>query len=121
VPSRFGAALAAFPFSLAALPLFISPAAHAESLRCNGASATEGDSKASLLYKCGPPVLADTFCAPVYAPGALYPLPPSVANTYVPCQMVEEWLYDRGPGNLMATVRLRDGKVLSIRYSRQPQ
>jgi hypothetical protein len=34
---------------------------------------------------------------------------------------VEEWLYDRGPGNLMATVRFRNGKVESIRYDRLPQ
>ena len=29
---------------------------------------------------------------------------------------IEEWLYDRGPGNLMATVRFRGGVVQSIRY-----
>jgi hypothetical protein len=97
------------------------PAAHAESLRCNGASAAEGDSKVSVLYKCGQPVLADTFCAPVYLPGSLYPVPAPMAGLYVPCQPVEEWLYDRGPGNLMATVQFRDGKVQSIRYGRLPK
>lgn len=97
------------------------PSAHAESLRCNGASAAEGDSKLSVLYKCGQPVLSDTFCAPVYLPGSLDPVPAPLAGLYVPCQPVEEWLYDRGPGSLMATVRFRDGKVQSIRYSRLPK
>lgn len=100
--------------------LFVIPAAHAESLRCHGASASEGDSRLSVLYKCGQPLLADTYCAPVYLPGALYPVPPSIAGAYVPCQLVEEWLYERGPGNLMAIVRFRDGKVQSIRYGRLP-
>jgi Protein of unknown function (DUF2845) len=94
--------------------------AHAESLRCNGASATEGDSKLSVLYKCGQPLLADSYCAPVFYQGSLYPVPTPISGAYVPCQPVEEWLYDRGAGNLVATVRFRDGKVQSIRYGRQP-
>lgn len=94
--------------------------ARAESLRCNGSSATEGDSRLAVLYKCGQPVLADSFCAPVVLAGSPTPLPPAVAGAYVPCQPVEEWLYDRGPGNLMATVRFRDGRVQSIRYGRLP-
>jgi len=94
--------------------------AHAESLRCNGESAAEGDSRLSVLYKCGPPVLADTYCAPVFYSGTLYPVPAPIAGAFVPCQPVEEWLYDRGPGNLMATVRFRDGRVQSIRYGFAP-
>ena len=96
------------------------PSASAESLRCNGASATEGDSKLSVLYKCGQPLLADSFCAPIYYAGTLQPVPMPFASVVAPCQPVEEWLYDRGTGNLMATVRFRDGKVHSIRYGRLP-
>jgi hypothetical protein len=92
--------------------------AQAEVLRCNGATAGEGDSRLSVLYKCGQPTLADAFCAPVYMAGSPYPLPPAIAGAYVPCQPIEEWLYDRGPGNLMATVRFRGGTVESIRYGR---
>lgn len=107
--------------ALALAPFVLPIPAHAESLRCNGASAAEGDSRLSVLYKCGQPVLADSFCAPVYYPGSLYPVPAALVGAYVPCQPVEEWLYDRGPGNLMATVRFRDGKVQSIRYGRLPE
>jgi hypothetical protein len=39
----------------------------------------------------------------------------------VPCLPVEEWVYDRGPGNLVATVRFRSGIVHSIVYGRSPQ
>ena len=105
-----------------ALALMALPAAaRAESLRCNGASAAEGDSKLSVLYKCGPPLLTDTFCAPVYLPGAIEPLGPGLSRAVVPCQPIEEWLYDRGPGQLMATVRFRDGRIQSIRYGSLPR
>jgi hypothetical protein len=102
---------------IAALP----HAARAESLRCNGQSVAEGDSRLSLLYKCGQPVLADTYCAPVYYAPTQQLVPEPIASIVVPCQQIEEWLYDRGEGNLMAVVRLRAGKVQSIRYGRSPQ
>ena len=106
---------------LAAALLAQGAAVHAESLRCNGSIASEGDSKLSVLYKCGQPVLADAFCAPVYVWGSPQPIPAPLVPLGIPCQAVEDWLYDRGPGNLMATVRFRDGRVQSIRYDRQPQ
>ena len=56
--------------ALAALVLLCAGSvAQAESLRCNGATASEGDSKLSVLYKCGQPVLADSYCAPVVYAG----------------------------------------------------
>ena len=104
----------------ALLLVAVAPAAQAESLRCNGTSAAVGDSLIAVLHKCGQPVLADAFCAAIYVPGSPYPLAPPIAAAYVPCQQIEEWLYDRGPGNLMATVRFKEGKVQSIRYGRVP-
>ena len=112
---RLARAVAAAALALAA------PAAGAENLRCNGAIASEGDSRLSVLYKCGQPLLADSFCAPVYLWGTPQPIPAPLVPLGVPCQTVEEWLYDRGPGNLMATVRFRDGRVQWIRYGAQPQ
>jgi hypothetical protein len=106
------------PAMLALLATWPAPA-QAESLRCNGAIASEGDSKLSVLYKCGEPLLADSHCAPFFYPGSVYPAPPGLVG--VPCQLVEEWLYPRGSGNLLATVRFRDGKVYSIRYGRIPE
>lgn len=106
---------------LAMLLLAAPEPARAESLRCHGASASEGDTRLSVLYKCGQPLLADSWCAPVYVAGAMHPLPSTIGAAVLPCQAIEEWLYDRGPGNLMASVRFRDGKVLSIRYGRQPR
>jgi hypothetical protein len=95
--------------------------AAAESLRCSGGIVAEGDSRMSVIYKCGQPVLADTYCSPVYYPGTFNLVPPGLAATVVPCLPIEEWLYERGPGTMNATVYLRSGVVQSIAYSRQPR
>ncbi|MEP7058298.1 MAG: DUF2845 domain-containing protein [Caldimonas sp.] len=95
--------------------------AHAESLRCNGSSTEVGDSRLSVLYKCGEPLLKDAYCAPVFYQSTLQPVPEPFASAFVPCLVVDEWVYDRGPGNLVATVRFRSGVVQSIRYGRTPQ
>lgn len=98
-----------------------SMAAHAESLRCAGGIAAEGDSRLAVAYKCGPPQLKDAYCAPVFYSQTLQLVPEPFASAFVPCQQTEEWLYDRGPGNLMATVRIRSGIVQSIVYGRVPR
>ena len=105
----------------AALSLLIAAPARAESLRCNGSSTGEGDSRLAVLYKCGEPLLKDSYCAPWVQAGTLQPLPGAYAAAVAPCQPVEEWVYDRGPGNLMATVRFKSGVVQSILYGRAPR
>lgn len=106
---------------LAASLLIGCPVAQAESLRCSGGIAAEGDSRLSVAYKCGPPLLKDSFCAPVYSGLSPYPVPEPFASAIVPCQLVDEWLYDRGPGQLMATVRFHFGTVQSITYGLSPK
>jgi hypothetical protein len=102
--------------ALSATPLL----ARAESLRCTGGSVTEGDSRLSLVYKCGPPEAADAFCAPVYYAGSVNVVPDPWASMAVPCQVIEQLLYSRGPGELLATVYIRRGIVQTITYSRTP-
>lgn len=101
----------------AALPLD----APAESLRCPNGIAAEGDSRLAVVYKCGQPHLRDSYCAPVTYAGSGHPVPDWVAGAYVPCIGTEEWLYERGPGEFPAVLRIRGGKVQSITYGRQPQ
>ena len=106
---------------LVAAAALLHGAAHAESLRCTGGIASEGDSRLSVFYKCGQPLLRDDYCAPVYAGGWREPVPEPFASAAVPCQPMEEWVYDRGTGNLIATVRFRSGVVQSIFYGRAPR
>jgi hypothetical protein len=96
-------------------------AAHAESLRCQNGIAAEGDSRLAVVYKCGQPALRDNYCAPVFYSGSVNTVPEPIAGLYVPCVYTEEWLYERGPGEFLAVVRIRGGKVQSITYGRQPQ
>jgi len=106
---------------LCAAWLAVCGSVHAESLRCSNGIADEGDSRLAVAYKCGAPLLADSRCAMVFYAQTLNPVPEPFASTFVPCLPVEEWLYDRGQGNLMATVRFRSGRVQSIVYGRTPQ
>jgi uncharacterized protein DUF2845 len=101
----------------AALPM----ASHAESLRCENGIVAEGDSRLAVVYKCGQPALRDDYCAPVYYNGSFNPVPEALAGAYVPCLYTEEWLYQRGPGEFLALVRLRGGRVQSITYGREPR
>ncbi len=98
-----------------------APPVHAETLRCIAGSAAEGDSRVSVLYKCGEPLLKDNFCAPLHYGPDLQLVPQPWAGMVVPCQAIEEWLYDRGPGYMVATLRFRAGVLQSIRYSRSPR
>lgn len=109
--------LALLPLALLALPPL--PAA-AETLRCSGGIVSVGDSRLSVLYRCGEPVLRDAYCAPVYQAPAdpAWPLHPGVLG--LPCVVVDEWLYERGPGRMTAVVRFQSGVVQSIRYGRVP-
>ena len=107
-------------WGLAAWMSALALSVHGETLRCNGRAAEIGDSRLSVLRQCGEPVLKDSFCAPLYlAPTAGTPVQPWFGPT-LPCLLVDEWLYDRGPGNLVATVRFQFGVIQSIRYGQAP-
>jgi hypothetical protein len=95
--------------------------AAAESLRCENGIAAEGDSRLALVHKCGAPRLRDAYCAPAVWSGTLQPVPQPFAGLVVPCLPVEEWLYERGPGLLVATVRLQGGRITSISYGRSAE
>ena len=101
-----------------ALALAAAPAAQAESLRCNGQIIEVGDPRLSVMQKCGEPLLKDSYCRAVEI------MPPPGARTPwyagdLPCRVVDEWLYDRGPGNLMATVRFESGRIQAIVYTQR--
>jgi hypothetical protein len=99
--------------SMAAVAFAIAPStAGAQSLRCKSDLVSVGDSRASVLVKCGEPVVKDAFCKPVEAPlgGA-----PGIA-VVVPCESVDEWTYNPGYGQFMTTLRFESGKLVAIKY-----
>lgn len=108
------------PLSLLWPMLLCSPSAHAETLRCNGRAIEVGDSRLTVLTNCGEPKLKDAFCAPLYVAPTLQQVPAPLAGLLAPCLQVDKWQYDRGPGNLIATVRFQYGRVQSITYGQPP-
>lgn len=90
--------------------------AHADPLRCGGSSVSEGDSKLTLLRVCGQPTLTDQFCVKAWSNRRPRPPYDDPAQGGDMCIFVEEWLYERGPGDLPAVVRIREGRVISIRF-----
>lgn len=102
-----------------ALMLLLSGPVHADALQCRGGTVQEGDTRASLLQKCGPPQLQDSFCAPVFQNKSLVPTPPG--SSAAPCEQIDDWTYDRSPSRPSTTVRLRAGAVQSIRPQNPPR
>lgn len=95
-----------------ALALGIGGAA-AQSLRCQGEVVAVGDTRASVLHKCGAPLLKDSFCK---SPEAPPDRPAPSGRKALPCEDVDEWTYNPGYGQFMTTVRIQAGKVSAIVY-----
>lgn len=83
-------------------------------MRCKGDLAQVGDAKASVLQKCGEPVLKDSFCKPTQTPAGQ---PRGVVTpSVVPCERVDEWTYNPGYGQFMTTLRFESGRLSAIIY-----
>lgn len=105
--------------------------ASAQSLRCKGDLAQIGNSKGTILQKCGEPVMKDTFCKPTQGtastttPMVTPAAPAGTAGnsagvttniTVNTCQQVEEWTYNPGYGQFMTMLLFEGGSLASIRY-----
>ncbi|WP_280815696.1 DUF2845 domain-containing protein [Variovorax sp. TBS-050B] len=102
----------------ALLTIHVSPVEASQSLGCNGALVSKGDSPVSLLQKCGEPIHRQGVCVSMlqlgwvvtpYRPGSPAAM---LANQCVP---MEEWTYDRGPGTFYGVVRIYNGAIESVR------
>jgi hypothetical protein len=101
-------ALAAF----AALVL-VAGLAQAQPMRCRNDLAQVGDSKASVLQKCGEPASKDSFCKPA---DQVNPPSGSASVVVLPCERVDEWTYIPGYGQFVTTLRFEAGALRSIKY-----
>ena len=108
-----------FSFLVAALIFASVPStAAAQSLNCNGALVSKGDSPVSLLQKCGEPIYRQQICLSMLQLGwVVTPFQPGSPNAILASQCVpmEEWTYDRGPGTFLGVVRLYNGTIESVR------
>lgn len=99
--------------------------ASAQSLRCSGQMSGVGDSKSSVVQKCGEPMAVEAVCVQqtqMQPPmQSMYMTAPdgSLRQMFVPqapqCVPMEDWIFHRGPGNFLAIVRFQNGVVESVR------
>jgi len=107
---------------LAFLASSMFTSASAQSLRCKGDLAQIGNSKGTILQKCGEPVMKDSFCKPVQETVSSTPMVPATSGsittnvTVNTCQQVEEWTYNPGYGQFMTMLLFEGGSLKSIRY-----
>ena len=90
---------------------------HAESLECNRQLVQIGDSKISVLLKCGEPIFKDSFCKP-RGPITIDQIDGNRKTTIdiAQCQQVDEWSYNPGSGRFITTLHFESGEVRSIKY-----
>ena len=80
--------------------------------RCKQELVGVGDSRATVLQRCGEPALRDSFCA---RPALGASRPPGGRGP-ARCEDVDEWTYNPGWGQFWTTLRFEEGRVVSIRY-----
>jgi len=82
----------------------IATAAQANSMRCGNRLVTPGDTKSSVLNKCGEPSFRDVV-------GIERTRDRSTSTSVI----VEEWSYSQGQGRLQKTVVFHGNRVVRIR------
>jgi hypothetical protein len=92
--------------------------ASAQSLSCGGRLSGVGDSRFSVVQKCGEPVAKEFVCVPrpqvIWIPPQVPGAPPQQVVTQQ-CVPMEDWTFYRGEGNFLAIVRFFNGAVESVR------
>ncbi len=100
------------------LALMHAGGASAQSLSCGGTLSGVGDSKFSVVQKCGEPMSKEFVCVPrPQVAWVLSPYPGGPAQQVVTqqCVPMEDWVYHRGQGNFLGIVRFYNGAVESVR------
>ncbi|VAW91383.1 hypothetical protein MNBD_GAMMA23-1059 [hydrothermal vent metagenome] len=95
------------------IAIISSPSAFADSLNCKNNFAEIGDSKASVLFKCGTPMFKDSFFKSVKAKTSSS----QAKNTpTLQCETIDQWTYNPGPGQFLTTLQFERGLLVSIKY-----
>ena len=97
--------------------LLFAGGASAQSMRCQNDIVSVGAPRASVLQKCGEPVVRDSFCKPVEIVTTTSPRQhPSSVVRVQSCENVDEWTYNPGYGQFMTTLRFEQGRLAAITY-----
>jgi hypothetical protein len=99
-----------------ALLVVAGASAQTTTFRCGNALVQLGDAKASVLGKCGAPVLKDSFCKPLPKRPAQRDAAASAVIIAAPCETVDEWTFNPGYGRFMTLLRFESGRLAAISY-----
>jgi hypothetical protein len=89
--------------------------AAAQTFKCRNDLVNVGDSRATVLLKCGEPLVKDAVCRPLPVQGQR-PASGPRGGHIVPCENVDEWIYNPGYGQFMTTLRFVEGRLAAIEY-----
>jgi len=106
--------LAAFSLAISLAPLSV-----ADSFRCEQKIASQGDTKADVLEKCGEPQLIDSFCQPIISGIQAQATDTSGTTTNsittTSCENVDIWTYKRGSGRFITHLYFSRGQLQEIK------
>lgn len=98
------------------LSFLCSPvAAHAASIRCGSELASDGASKADVLFKCGEPFMKDTRTETVGEKVKQKDADSSTTTERTVTRTFEEWTYNFGRQRLMQVVVFENGRLVDVR------
>lgn len=108
----------AHPLRLAALLILAgwSGGAAAQNLRCKNDFAQIGDSKLSVIEKCGEPALKDSFCKTAAGQDTRQATTQGTVLKLRGCEKIDEWSYKPGSGQFVTILRFEQGALAGIRY-----
>jgi hypothetical protein len=88
----------------------------ADTFRCGSNLVSTGDSKATVMLKCGEPFQKDSFCQPVSRGQGINSNQDQGTVVVTSCENIEDWTYNPGPGSFLATLRFRQNVLIGISY-----
>ncbi len=94
----------------------LSGGASAQNLRCKNDFAEIGDSKSSVIEKCGEPAQKDSFCKTTPDQDTRQATTQGTVLKLRGCEKVDEWTYKPGSGQFITILRFEQGSLAGIRY-----
>ena len=101
------------PFLMAA-----SSALAVDTFRCKNDLVQIGDSKATVVTRCGEPMMKDSSCEAPRGSSLTYSTDQYGKQVVVQpaCETVDKWTYNPGVGDFYTTIRFERGNITSITY-----
>ncbi|WP_374403257.1 DUF2845 domain-containing protein [Niveibacterium sp.] len=88
----------------------------AEALRCGNNLVSPGDTKMTVIQKCGEPARKDYLCKRQRSYTRLADGVETEPVLVTVCDQVEEWTYDPGPGSFLTVLRFEQNELKSVLY-----